>query len=378
MKILDRYLLRQFTRVLLVSFLSLTGLILIIDLFGNLEEFITYARHEGSLPAVLLDYYGPRLFMYYDRTSALLVLIAAIFTLTGLQRRNELTALMAGGIPKTRIARPLLIAAVILATVAAANREFVLPRMRDQLSRNAQDWLGQTAKRLDPRYDYQTGILLGGAATLAAHREIRQPSFRLPGNLARFGRQLTAKTAFYLPPAQDRPGGYLLDDVIQPEQVATIPSSFEDGAPRILTAHDTTWVKPNQCFVASNVTFDHLAASRAWRQYSSTAELIRALRNPSLDYEASTRVTVHARLVQPLLDVSLLLLGLPLVLARHNRNLFVAAAQCLGLVAGFHVVVLTSHAMGNNSYMVSPALAAWLPLLVFGPLAFVGAHRHWE
>ena len=38
MTILDRYLLRTFAKVLIVSFLSLTGLFIIIDLFGNLEE----------------------------------------------------------------------------------------------------------------------------------------------------------------------------------------------------------------------------------------------------------------------------------------------------------------------------------------------------
>lgn len=378
MTIIDRYLLRSFLRVLLVSFLSLTGLIVVIDLFGNLEEFITYARNQGSLPAVLLDYYGPRVFLYYDRMSALLVLIAAIFTITGLQRRHELTALMAGGIPKARVARPLLIAAITLAMLAAVNRECLLPKMRDQLSRNAQDWLGQNAKRLDPRYDYETGILLGGEATLAAQREVLHPAFRLPGQLAPFGRQLTARSAYYLPPADNRPSGYLLEGVMQPEHIADIPSTHRNHAPLILTAHDTPWVKPDQCFVASDVTFDHLAASQAWRQYSSTAELIAALRNPSLDYGANTRVTVHARLVQPLLDIFLVLLGLPLVLSRRNRNVFVAAAQCLALVAGFHVVVLASHAMGNNTYMASPSLSAWLPVFIFGPLAYVAAQRRWE
>jgi lipopolysaccharide export system permease protein len=75
--------------------------------------------------------------------------------------------------------------------------------------------------------------------------------------------------------------------------------------------------------------------------------------------------------------VTLLFLGLPLVLARSHRNLFVAAGQCLLLVGGFFVVALACQAMGN-AVMISPALAAWLPLLIFAPIAYMTAIRRWE
>ena len=123
MTIFDRYLLRMFVKVLVVSFLSLTGLYVIIDLFGNLEEFISYAEREGSLLGVLGDYYGARVLSFFDRISGLLALIAAIFTITWLQRTNELMAVTAAGIPKVRIVRPLIIATAFVAMLAAASRE---------------------------------------------------------------------------------------------------------------------------------------------------------------------------------------------------------------------------------------------------------------
>ena len=130
--------------------------------------------------------------------------------------------------------------------------------------------------------------------------------------------------------------------------------------------------------MTSNVTFAHLATGNAWRQYSSTAELVEAIQNPSLEYGVDTRVTFHARFLQPLLDVTLLFLGLPLVLTRSDRNIFVAAGKCLGLVAFFFVVVFTCQAMGNNSFLLSPSLAAWCPLLIFAPTAYTLAQRKWE
>jgi lipopolysaccharide export system permease protein len=64
--------------------------------------------------------------------------------------------------------------------------------------------------------------------------------------------------------------------------------------------------------------------------------------------------------------MTLLFLGLPLVMARHSRNIFVAAGSCLLMVAIFLIVVLASHGLGM-SYLLKPALAAWGPLLVFVP-----------
>jgi lipopolysaccharide export system permease protein len=377
MTLFDRYLLRTFIRVLAVSFLSLTGLFIVIDLFGNLDEFISYAEREGSLLQVLCGYYGARVLSFFDRISGLLALIAAIFTVTWFQRTNELTAVMAAGISKARIVRPLVVATIVVALAAAADREFGLPQVRDKLSRNAQDWLGESARRLTPRRDNQTHLLIAGKATIAAHQQIQEPNFRIPASLGRFGRQLVARVATYQDADEQHPGGYLLSQVTQPENLEQIPSAGPEGQPVIFSPKDYAWLKPDECFVASGITFEHLVADAAWCQYSSTPQLIEVLHNPSLEYGADTRVTLHRRLVQPVLDVTLLFLGLPLVLSRNHRNLFVAAGQCLLLVAAFFLVVLGCQTLGN-AILVSPALAAWLPLIIFLPMAYVAALRRWE
>jgi lipopolysaccharide export system permease protein len=86
---------------------------------------------------------------------------------------------------------------------------------------------------------------------------------------------------------------------------------------------------------------------------------------------------LHARLVQPLLDLSLVLLGIPLVLRGQTRNIFVAAGIGIVLVGVLLGVVLVCHALGKN-YLLSAALAAWLPLLLFGPLAYAAARPLWD
>jgi lipopolysaccharide export system permease protein len=72
--------------------------------------------------------------------------------------------------------------------------------------------------------------------------------------------------------------------------------------------------------------------------------------------------------VRPILDIALLFLGLPLILARGNQNLYLAASVALAIVAGFFLLVAACHWMGQSN-LISPALAAWLPALAIVPAA---------
>jgi Predicted permease YjgP/YjgQ family. len=71
------------------------------------------------------------------------------------------------------------------------------------------------------------------------------------------------------------------------------------------------------------------------------------------------------------------LLGLPLVLSRNSRNIFLAAGLCAVLVAVVYLVVLTCHGLGSN-YLLDPLLATSIPLVLFGPLAYTVARPLWD
>lgn len=369
--IIDRYLLRQFLQTFTICFVSLTGLYIVIDAFANLEEFIDYGPKHGGLLKVLAEYYGYHSLPFFDTMSPILTLIAAMFTMTWIQRHNELTAIEAAGIPKSRVVRPVISAAIAIAFFGAlVNREIVIPRAREHLSHNAQDLGGSRGQALVPRYDNETDVLLGGSGskTYANEQRIERPEFYLPPGLDRYGTRVLAENAYYKEPQNGRPGGYLFVGVEEPEGLENEPSLKLAGHEVLLSPHDHDWLKPGQCFVASNVTFEYLESSAAFRQYSSTRELIRGLRNRSLDFGASERLAIHARFIQPLQDLTLLFLGLPLVLSRNNRNVFIAIGKCLMLVVAFSSIVLGCRWMGST-YWLEPALAAWLPMMIFVPCA---------
>jgi lipopolysaccharide export system permease protein len=77
--------------------------------------------------------------------------------------------------------------------------------------------------------------------------------------------------------------------------------------------------------------------------------------------------TIHSRFTQPVLDVTLLFLGLPVLLVGRDRNVFKAMGLSGLILMAFLLVCYASQFAGANSGM--PVLGAWLPMMIFVPLA---------
>ncbi|MFM8252895.1 MAG: LptF/LptG family permease [Planctomycetota bacterium] len=377
MTIIDRYLLQLFFKVLFVGFFSLMGLYVMVDTANNFDEFLNYGKQEGSFLHVLLDYFGPRVLQFFDRLGPILSLIAGMYTIACLQRTNELTAIVAGGISPTRVIRPLVIAATLVSVFGVVNREVLLPKVRSQLIYNAQNLRGENARPLTPMYDNRTDVFLDGRAAVGAERRIESPKIGLPPALSAFGQRLLARQARYQEPQADRPGGYLLENIEKPANFAQLNSGRIHGEPVLLTPKDCDWLGPEQGFLVTAVRFEQLSAGPLWSELASVFDLIEGLRSANVDYSAATRVRVHARLIQPLLDMTLFMLGLPLVFGREHRNIFVAIGWALLVVLLFVGVTLACHALGSL-YLASPAVAAWLPLVLLVPPAALLAGRIWQ
>ena len=375
--LIDRYIGRAQLHAFVVVFVSLAGLYFVFDAFTNMEEFITHAAESGSLASLLLSYYSCRLVWFFDATSPVITLASGMFALSWLERHNELTALLAAGITRWRIARPALVFAAVVSLLAMANREIVLPHIRHNFTRNAQDLRGDAAHTFEARYDHATEILFRGRAAQLATARIDTPSLLMPPSLSEYGPQINATEAVWRPADATHPAGYLLSGVTDPADIDRLAPLDSGGHTVVFTRSAAEWLAPGQCFVASDVTFEQLIGSANWSQYSSTMELVRAIANPSLGVGAEIPLRVHARLVSPLLDMSLALLGIPLVVGPNRRGIFAAVGLCVLSAVAFFLVIFAFHALAA-AYVVSPSIGAWAPLLILAPLASWAAQPMWQ
>lgn len=370
MLIVDRYILRQYLKSFLICWLSMTGLYVIVDAFSHLDEFIDYAEKSGqSLVTVISEFYLYRSLAFFDRISAVLAMISAMFTVTWIQRHNELTAIMAAGISRIRTARPIIAAAIVITVLSMVMRELVLPAFREKLVGEARDLLGTEAQPMRARLDHETQVFMRGDFLQLLENRIHRPNFILPPILAVEGINLSAVDAIFHPAKDGRPSGYLFKGVTAPAGLLKVPSLDRGGKIMLYTPIDhAEFLAPDELFLVSNVEIEQLKTSSSHRQYLSTAEMIRGLRNPSLDYGAEVRVSIHSRITQPLLDLTLLFLGLPLVLRRETKNVYAAVGLCVALTILFLLFVMVGQYLGGV-LLIRPSLAAWLPLMVFAPTA---------
>ncbi|MFM7109404.1 MAG: LptF/LptG family permease [Planctomycetaceae bacterium] len=375
--LIDRYITRAMLHAFMIVFVSLAGLYFVFDAFTNMEEFLTHAADAGGLTRVLAAYYGCRILWFFDATSQVVAMAAAMFALSWLERHNELTALLAAGVTRWRIARPVLVLAATVSVLAAANRELCIPRIRDAFARNAQDLRGDRQLPFEARYDHASEILFRGRSAQAATCRIEAPSLLMPPQLADYGPQIDAAEAVWRPADADHPAGWLLSGVSEPADIDRLQPLVAGDRIVVLTRATAAWLEPRQCFVSSDVSFEQMIGSTNWSQYSSTPELVRAIRNPSLGVGGDVPLRVHSRFIAPFLDMTLVLLGVPLVLGPSRRGVFIAVGLCVGTTVAFFLVVMGAQALAAQD-VFSPALGAWLPLLVLAPLAAWRAQPMWQ
>lgn len=141
---IDRYVLFLYGRVFVVCFLTLSGLLVVVQLFTNVDEFIGFGKAQGGFVRGLIVYFGPQMLSLYDRLCGLITLLATMFVFAWLSRTNELTALLAAGISKGRIVTPLIIASLVMIGVAAILRETAIPKFREILSKTPPELTGET------------------------------------------------------------------------------------------------------------------------------------------------------------------------------------------------------------------------------------------
>lgn len=127
--ILDRYVLREFIKVLLLVLLSVAALSIIIDYTDKARD----AREHGIAASTLLTYYRFYIFTVLNWTVPISVLVATLVTFALMSKNNEVTAIKSSGISLYRLGIPVLAVAAVMSLLSYLNLDFVLPYSSQRL-----------------------------------------------------------------------------------------------------------------------------------------------------------------------------------------------------------------------------------------------------
>jgi lipopolysaccharide export system permease protein len=365
MKILDRYVLSSFIKNYLISLMVLIGMYIVLDMVFNFDELTeirsTVAQQpEQRLLAVLTNigsYYFYQGFLFFAQLSGIIPVVAAAFTLMRLSRFNELTAVLAAGVPLLRVAAPIIIASVVLNALLIVDQEVVIPQMIPQLSRSHDD-LSKTRDYVDVTniQDDRNALLYAAAyfperkgrvATLETLDVIERNE-----NLEVVGK-ITAELAKW-------------DGSKWNLQNATRVTGLGEG--RAVEHRVDVWetgLTPRDIDLYRNTDFVELLST----------EQINGLLGKPKSFGTNMLLRVkHWRFTQPLMNVILLLLCIPAVLTRETGTLKTAATKCLllaalGMGSIFLAHTIAGHPPSQQWASRWPAIMAWAPIFLFGPVA---------
>ena len=377
MTIIDRYLSWLFLKTVLTCLVSAAGLYVVVHLFSNLDELTTISKQIGWW-GVFQEFYLPQFADLFDKSIGIVILIAAIFCISLLQRRRELTALEANGLTKGRVLRSVFVLAGLLIVVGVLNREFVIPEVKEKLVRTPQSWGPSGQVKMKVQSDVKSGVVLRGDFLRINEKKIINPDLQLPQFSRSQLSEVKAKLAVVCEATDQHPAGLLLSEVQQMERlVRKNPSADAGRGSRIWTGQEHHWLKPDQCFVPCDFDVHEMAYGSKLANFHSTGEMIQELHQPAISMRSrrKSEVAVHARIVKPVMEMTLLLLGLPVILGSVDRNAFVSAGICFWIIVAVQLTTIVCYSLGTSSLIRPSAFAAWLPVLIFVPMAVVAMRR---
>ena len=108
MKIIDRYIIRQFLGTFFFSIILLIFIVIIFDVSEHIDDFL---KHDAPLRAIVFNYYLNFIPAFVNLFSYLFVFIAVIFFTSRMAANTEIIAILSSGISFRRMLYPYLLSA---------------------------------------------------------------------------------------------------------------------------------------------------------------------------------------------------------------------------------------------------------------------------
>lgn len=372
MKILDRYVAKNFIIGYIIAFGVLMGLRIITDLFVNLDEFTEHADLDtAEVIKNVFTFYFYNCTLYFRDFAGMITAVAAAFSFGRMVRSNELVAIMASGISLKRIIAPIVFLALLLTGVLIVDQEFLIPPLADKLVRSHDDLPGQES--YDVRFiSDQHGSLINSQKFDVKTRTLHNPTILERKKTDRPGiweviARITAEKAvdqdnngqwdlFSLDP---KTGELLEHGILQKFGSGGRPEPPEPKASYIsdITARDIP--------VRRKSEHKTLLSLRQLSELERHGTQIRDL--------AQLSSQKHFRITDPIINLVMLMVSLPILVCRDPKSMKSAVMISFSITGACFITMFVCKMLATEVVFdkVMPALWAWLPVFIFLPIAFI-------
>ena len=368
--LLDRYIARTwvgFFGLVLLAFTAIFVLAEFMDLFDDIQQ----NRVKGR---VVVHYFVYHLFQIVHLVSPVAVLVAVLVALGVLARRNEVTAMKAGGISVYRAVTPVVVMGLLASGLLYGMQDFLLPHTNKVAAMDFNVIKGRPPQSSD---QFERRWILASDSRLYNYDYLSERKSRTPSGVAE--PQVREEfTLFGLSVYDVDPESWELR-----ERLYAARAAWDEGA----RAYDLErgWRRsmgPRPSFRAF-----HRERVRAHGREpggeleppgyfkredrpSDTMTLgelsghIRSLEARGFDV-VGLRVQLHRKIAFPMVGLIMTLLGIPFSFVVAKKGALYGVGVSIVIAIVYWAFLGIFEALGNNA-LLPPFLAAWAPNLLFG------------
>jgi lipopolysaccharide export system permease protein len=350
MRALDKYVLKEWLRIFLVTAFGFPVLIVIVDLTEKLD---TYLQRQIPARDIAVSYlYGVPETMFQVLPAA--VLFATVFTVSAFTRYSEITAAKASGISFHRFIRPLTLGAVFAMCVGFSLNVIIPPLNQKKLNLLQEQKFKDTGERYNFTFSTGEGRTYKVGALHAA-RDLMENV-----EVERLGTGPTLPTTYNI--AEQAFFRRNTSWMMVHGNLHVVPTGTVD----IVFSYDSLL---DHAFIERPLELNAATKAPADMGWSELGRYIRALQRSGSDVNP-LKVERMLKLAIPVTCVIILLFAAPLATSTQRGGAAWGIGVSLLTTVVFLILVNLMRGFGGKG-IISPDLAAWVPSLLFGVVGAV-------
>lgn len=364
MKIIDKYIAKNFMIGYLISLMVLVGLRVVIDLFVNLDEFAEHAN-MGTVGVLtnICTFYGIRIALYFREFAGIITVVAAVFSLGKMTRNNELIAVMASGVSLKRVIAPIIFLAILLTGLLVIDQELIIPRFANRLVRPHDALPGEDK--------YDVWFMSDEKGTLICTQNFDEKTATL------------SKPLFIIREPFGAANWKVIGKIDADKGIYNFENSRWDFVNGIYTKIDRSEGIPDAenasepvAFYESDLTpFDiPVRRQESYKSLLSSAQLATLATQRSRVKDLPELYSQkHFRITDPIINMVMLMIALPILVCRDPKRMKSAILISFAFTSACFLVSFVCKMVATEVFFnqVRPELWAWMPVFIFLPIAFL-------
>ncbi len=357
LKILDKYLIKQFLQIILFGLLTFSLLFVLIDLLENLDDFI-----DQDVPAlIVMKYYLVFLPEILRLIIPVAVLLAALFTSGRMANLNEIIAIKSSGISLYRYMAPFAATALIISLLSVYFGGYIVPEANKEKIYIEQNYMKKGLVFIGSNIFFQD--TKNRIVTINRYDVDDQQAYQI--SIQNFDPQQTTKMISRI-------------DALRMEYDSTKKIwTLYSGTQRTFSDTSETYTK----FTTYQISDLHFKPEDVIKKQRKPEEMtLTELKNFASEQLKTgndpTQILIeyHSRIAFAFASFVVVLFGIPISTNKRRGGIALQFGINLGITFIYLVFAKVSQAFGKNGVM-NPMLTAWFSNIIFLCAAIYNIYR---